>query len=84
MNKYLISHGILHEDYTVIESDSLESATEYARELAKQEYESYEGLHGVLTEEECDEEGIDYEEEIEARILYSAEIYNHEKHKDLL
>ena len=59
--------------------ESEDDALEDARTIAVEEYESYEdGGHGVLSEEECEEEGIDYDEEVENWIDYSVKGVSYE------
>ena len=47
--------------------DNEEQAMEEARCVAIEEYESYERLYGVF-DQQCDEDGLDYAEEIESWI----------------
>lgn len=43
-----------------------------AKSIAIQEYQSYEGHHGMLNKEECEEEGYDYEDQMRVWTIYSA------------
>jgi len=61
-----------------------EQADEYAYYSSIELYQSYEGLHGIMTEDECESENSDYNEEVENTIDYRAEPYNPEKHDGLL
>lgn len=74
------------------EFDDHEEAESAARDLAIEEYQSYEGYHGILSWEDCrdeiieelgenaeiDEEDIDlhYIEEVESWIVYYAKPYD--------
>lgn len=59
--------------------ESEDDALEDAREIAIEEYESYEeGSHGVLSKKECEEACIDYDEEVEGLIDYSAKEVSYE------
>lgn len=60
---------------------NIEEALEFARECAVQEYESYGGMHGLITEEEIAEENPDWDDEaimdavredMESWIMYDA------------
>ena len=42
--------------YSTILADNKEEALEYAYQLAREEYEMYEGSHGLMTWEDCAEE----------------------------
>ena len=74
------------KNYEVIKSSSLENALEYAEIEAKEEYQRYEGCHGLRSIDEImDEEGIDYDDaeyayndEVESWIEYSAEPFSKE------
>lgn len=57
---------------TVEKFENEEKALEYARNIAVEDYHSYEGLNGIMTEEECEEEGVEYEEKIDSWIDYDA------------
>ena len=66
----------------VEEFETPEDAVDYARQLAVEEYESYEGLHGILNEEECEEEGVEYGDEIDSWIDYEAIEITKENYKE--
>lgn len=75
----------------VIEAETLKEAENYARECAIEEYQSYEGLHGIRDwdeiRDECDsdDEADDiYYGEVESSIDYGAELYDetNEDHVD--
>ncbi len=76
----------------VIDCENIEQAESEAREEACQYYEGYEGSSGLRTsdeimeEDDLDEESAEeqYREEREGWLEYSAELYDEEKHKDLL
>lgn len=55
-----------------------EDALDDARGIAIEEYESYEGYHGILTQEECEENGYMYEDEVDGWIDYSADEVSYE------
>jgi hypothetical protein len=97
MEKYFISWGLGGgfggaNNHDIIEADSLEEAENVAFESAVEEYDNMAGLHGLRTVFEImDEDGVDedeaieiYVEEFESWIEYGAELYNPEKHDDLL
>lgn len=82
---YIINYGCgCGENNEVISASSLEVAEEYAYQRAIEEYESYEGLHGIrsfidILEEEFnisveDEEAEDYYEQ--AQEIYDEEVEN--------
>jgi hypothetical protein len=87
MKKYEIKYGLGGGfggcgDWEVIEADSLEEAETMAYEKALEEYDSYAGSQGILSEEEIAEEnpewGTDevfqaYREEAESWIEYEAQ-----------
>ena len=62
MAKFNIYAGVFAgENYCgIYECDSKEEAMGYAHELAVEAYESYAGLHGILSYEECREEAIEF------------------------
>lgn len=83
----------------IISANSKYLADYYAYQKAIEDYESYEGLHGIrslsdiieedfdndeLTEEDYEEAEEIYQEEKESTINYYAEEYNKEKHKWIL
>jgi hypothetical protein len=76
-------------DYEVIMADSLEEADKEAYQRAIQEYEQYEGMHGlrsvddIMEEDEVDYDEAEeiYNEEREGWIDYSAEPYSKELEK---
>lgn len=76
------------QSYGVYEYDNIEQATEAAYELAVEEYQGYEGLHGIPSYEDVRNEYIEmygdedpdedlvqeyYEEEMSGWIVYYAE-----------
>ncbi len=66
-----LSGGFGGAHYVKTVSGTEQEAQDEAYELAKEEYESYEGLHGLRTIDEImDEDGVDHEE--------AEEIYNEE------
>ena len=88
--KFYVEYGCgCGDNYMVIEAKDLAAAENYAYEKAIEEYESYEGLHGILNKEEvCEEWGIEdvdsdeaevaYREEREGQLNYLAEEYDEE------
>ena len=77
------------DNYMVIEAKDLAAADKFAYNQAIEEYESYEGYHGILDKEQvCEEYGIEdinseeaeiaYQEERESWLSYSAEEYDEE------
>jgi len=88
MPKFVIKYGLgggfggaERNEPEIIEARNLEDANSYAYEKAVQEYQSYEGLHGLRTAEEiAEEDGLDeadveqaYIEEMESWLDYYAE-----------
>jgi hypothetical protein len=79
--KFLITYGVLSENEEVIDAASISDAEGIAYQYAIEDYESYEGLHGIrsiediIEEEQVDEEEATeiYREEVESTIMYSAE-----------
>lgn len=73
--------GVGSQDGEIVEAKDYDQAYRMAEELAREEYESYEGLHGIrdlsdiMEEEGCSEEDAVaiYEEDIESWIEYTAE-----------
>jgi len=57
-------------DHADIYDWTIEDVREEIDGLLMYEYQSYEGLHGYLTEEECDEEDLDYTGEISSNVNY--------------
>ena len=96
--KFYIEYGCgCGDNHIVVEAETLAAAENYAYEKAVEEYESYEGYHGILTKEEvCEEFGIEdidseeaeiaYLEERENSLSYSAEEYYEEnyEHENIL
>lgn len=91
--KWFISYGLGGaSNYEIIDALDEEEASIYAWEMACQEYESYEGLHGLRTQDEImedddvneEEAEIIYFEERESWLDYSAEPYDPEKHDQYL
>jgi len=85
MSKYKITYGLggsFGENEEIVEFPNADMALKEAYYLAIQEYESYEGLHGIrslsniMEDEDCSEEEaqIIYEDEIESVIDYWVEI----------
>lgn len=63
----------------IFDFDDEEEALQEARNAAIEEYESYEGCHGILSREECKEDliesfGIEYATEDNVDIAYLEEI----------
>jgi hypothetical protein len=80
--KYRIYAGVFDEtDHGVDEFNSEDEAYDYARQLVYDEYESYEGLHGIRTideimeDEACDQyEALRiYHEDRESQVSYWVE-----------
>lgn len=77
----------------ILEFRSEKDAMESARELAIEEYQSYEGLHGIMGWDECRQEYIDeygeepddeiiqdmYNEELETWLAYEVEVWDGEE-----
>ena len=94
--KFFIGFGCgCGEEYEVIEAKSEDDAMHYARECAVENYQSFEGYHGVLDWEDVKEEyGLEddyevdtvYAEEIENTIEYWVELFDesNEEHQDCL
>ena len=60
MPKFDLYAGVWHPEYQgCYEFANLEEATDRARELAIEEYQSYEGSHGVLSYDECCEDAVE-------------------------
>jgi hypothetical protein len=87
------------ENEEIVSAGSREDVDNYAYQKAIDEYESYEGLHGIrgisdiIAEEFVEEEMIEedykeadeiYREEVENNISYSVEEYDEEKYGWLL
>ena len=49
----------------IVEYKNYHEAWDEAREMAIDLYKSYEGLQGILSEEDCEQEGVSYEDEID-------------------
>ena len=84
MALYKITYGLgggFGEHIEVIGADSQKSAERCAYDAARQEYETYEGFHGIrdfagiMEEENLTEEdaALEYEQEVESWIQYTAE-----------
>lgn len=63
----------------IFDFDDEEEALQEARNAAIEEYESYEGCHGILSQEECKEDliasfGIEYATEDNVDMAYLEEI----------
>lgn len=94
--KYFIIYGCgCGDEYAVIEAKNENDAMNYARECAIENYQSFEGLHGVLDWAEVKEEyqieddyevDVAYAEEVESTIDYGVEPFNEkdELHLDVL
>ena len=96
--KFVINYGCgCGNNEEVIEAKDLEAAEKYAYECAVEDYESYEGLHGVMSlDDVCEEYGIEdrdsdeawdaYREERESQLSYEAIELDetNEEHRDLL
>lgn len=60
MPRFALYAGVWNPSYQGSEEfDALQQATDRARELAIEEYESYEGSHGILSYDECCEDACD-------------------------
>ena len=81
--------GCGSDNYMIVEAKDLAAADKFAYNQAIEEYESYEGYHGILDKEQvCEEFGIEdinseeaeiaYQEERESWLSYSAEEYDEE------
>ena len=83
MALYVIMYGCgCGEEEEIVEAENFDRAMDMAYEAAVENYESYEGLHGIMNREDVaeefgleDEDEIDeaYIEERENTISYSAE-----------
>ena len=94
--KYFITYGCgCGNEYAVIEAKNKDDAMNYARECAIENYQSFEGFHGVLDWAEVKEEyeleddyevDIAYAEEIENSIDYGVELFDetNDEHVDTL
>lgn len=96
--KFIIHYGCgCGENEEIVEANSLKDAEKYAYECAIVDYESYEGLHGIMDIDDiCEEYGIEdrnsdealnaYQEERESQLDYAAIEFDEtiEEHKDLL
>ena len=89
--KFYIEYGCGcgSDNYMIVEAKDLAAADKFAYNQAIEEYESYEGYHGILDKEQvCEEFGIEdvnseeaeiaYQEERESWLSYSAEEYDEE------
>ena len=57
MPRFDLYAGVWHPEYQGrYECADIEEATDYAKQLAINEYQSYEGSHGVLSYDECCED----------------------------
>ena len=95
--KYVITYGCgCGDEKMVINAKNLDEATSYAYNQAIENYETYEGYHGIPDiEEVCEDQGIEdtaseeaeiaYREERESWLQYSVEEFdeNDEEHLDL-
>lgn len=55
----------------IVETNNSDEAWSEAREICIELYQSYEGEHGILSEEECEQDGVLYEDEIDSWISFS-------------
>ena len=96
MSKFIVGYGLGGgfggiQQYVVIEARDLNDANKQAWELACEEYDQYDGMHGLTTVEEfMEEEECDYdtakqywEEERESWLDYEAFPHTPEKAKEL-
>ena len=61
----------------IVKAENEKTAFDYAYERAIEEYDSYEGLHGILSQAEvCEEYGIEDIESVEAETAYFEEKEN--------
>ena len=49
----------------IVESNDHDEVWDEARGMAIESYKLYEGLPGILSEEDCEQEGVSYEDEID-------------------
>lgn len=94
--KFFIGFGCgICEEYEVIEAKNKDDAMRYAYESAIEDYQSFEGYHGILDREDVKEEygleddyevDVAYAEEIENTISYWVELFDesNEEHQDCL
>ncbi len=90
--EYGVGGGINSKNSEVIDAKSEDDASTYAWQMACQDYDNYAGMNGIrdvsdiVEEDEVDEEEAQmiFNEERESWLDYSAEIYNPEKHDELL
>lgn len=84
MPKYLICTEILNsETYHVGEYSNRRIADEDAWQMACEAYQGFEGIHGVLTYEECEEEGVEYNEEIDSNTGYYVVLWTQEREDEV-
>jgi hypothetical protein len=89
--KFYIEYGCgMGENSMIVSADNLDRASSFAYEKAIEEYETFEGLHGILDiNDVCEEQGIDdiesdeaweaYREEREYCLEYFAEEFDETK-----
>lgn len=96
--KFIINYGCgCGENEEIVEAKSLGDAEKYAYECAVVDYESYEGLHGVMSlDDVCEDQNIEDRDSEEAWVAYVEERENsinygaiefdetNEEHRDLL
>lgn len=54
----------------IVETSSYEDVCNEARNMCVKLYKAYEGRHGILSEKECEQEGVLYEDEIKSWISF--------------
>lgn len=54
----------------IVEYKNYYEAWDEAREMTIDLYKSYEGINGILSEEDCEQEGVSYEIEIDNRTSF--------------
>ena len=96
--KFIIHYGCgCGDNEEIVEAKSLKDAEDYAYQSAIVDYESYEGLHGIMDiDDVCEDRDIEdrdseeawdaYQEERESQLNYEAIEFDetNEEHKDLL
>lgn len=78
--RFLVTYGSLSDVYEAIETSDLEDAVEYAWRMAKEDYESYEGYHGIRDWAQIAEEDFGYDPEncSDEELMEIDEAYNEE------
>ena len=74
---YALYTGMRGEDFggetfdRIIEVNNYEDACNEARDMCIKIYKAYEGRHGILSEKECEQDGVLYEDEIKRWTSFS-------------